>query len=173
MPFFCFENSGAIDRLYSWITSGGQDLLTCHYADILEGLSPGQLLLDLNGKAGTGKTPLMTSISTTFRQMADDAGIADVPFLRAVVSAATAMTFDGYTLHRLLHIPTPSSNLDTTLSSANLLSLQFTFHSILYLIIDDSFLLDTLLLFWIDLRCRQIFPLFRDKPFAGVSIVLI
>jgi hypothetical protein len=40
MPFFCFENNGAINGLYIWINYGGQDLLTCHYANFLVGLCP-------------------------------------------------------------------------------------------------------------------------------------
>jgi hypothetical protein len=91
----CFTaSSSAIDRLYSWITYGGQDLLTCHYANILDGLSPGQLLLDSSGRAGTGKTPLIMSFSTALRQMAEDASIANFPL---AVSAATVMTFNRYT----------------------------------------------------------------------------
>ena len=105
--------------------------------------------------------------------MAEEASITNLPFLRAAVPATTAMTFNGYTLHRLFRIPTPTSNYDTTLSSAELLSLQLEFHNIIYLIIDDSLLLDLILLSWIDQRCRQIFPLFQDKPLGGLSIVLV
>ena len=145
------------------------DVITNHYSDTLNAEQPPQLLLQVDGKAGAGKSYLIDMASTRLFDMAQHHGIRD-PVLRAAPTGIAAFSINGQTLHRLLRLPVRGSF--EPLSNAVLLSLQQSFTSCKYLIIDEKSMIGLLQLFYIDHRLREIFPNRSDEPFGGMNIIL-
>ena len=131
-----------------------------------------QLCLHLNGNAGPGRSRLLTLISMILNRMAEEAGIMNSPLRWATVTAVGAMNYDICTLHFLFHIPIPTPNNYMALNAIHQQSLRLEFRGVIFLIINESSLLGPQLLRWIDLRCREIFPFFAEKPFGGLNIIL-
>ena len=135
--------------------------LADHYSD--------QLLLHVDGAAGTGKSYLLDMISTHLKEKAFQHHIAD-PALRAPPTGVAAFNIHGETLHRLLRLPVGSKFYELT--EAMLFSLQSRWKMCRYLMIDEKSMLGLRQLHWLDSRLRQIFPS-STQPFGGIHILLL
>jgi hypothetical protein len=146
------------------------DVLVGHYHSILRGESLPPLEINLDGKAGTGKTSVILMASLEMIRIAEEAGEKD-PVLRSAPTGVAAHLFLGRTLHSLLMLPIKGRNEDDV-SPAHLTTLQAVFRFCKYLIIDEKSMVGLKQMGWIDKRLRQIFPAQADKPFGGISVVL-
>ena len=109
----------------------------------------------------------------TLEGMAEDAGIDETPILRAGTTAMVAFNVNGRTLHGIFRIPRSTSNQYTALDAGNAQSLQADLQNVRYLIVDEGAMLGSALEFWMDQRCRDIFPSRQGMPFGGLSIVMV
>jgi helitron helicase-like protein/uncharacterized protein DUF6570/PIF1-like helicase len=133
---------------------------------------PAQLLINLDGKAGTGKSHVIGVLSAALQDLADQAGIATSPILRAAPTGVAAHGIAGRTLHSLFHLPVPLKAQYEPLPSPKLKDTQELFRGVRYVIIDEKSMIGLRALQWIDRRCHQIFPSGRDQPFGGLNIII-
>jgi hypothetical protein len=144
------------------------DITVDHYRQGLEGLDPCQLLLNVDGVAGSGKTYTVMQISVMLQGIAGQHN-RENPLQRAAPTGVAAYAINGSTLHSLLHLPVKTAFKE--LPSASLMALQRLFRDTRYLIIDEKSMVDLATLHWIDLRFRQIFPGI-DRPFGGLNCLI-
>jgi hypothetical protein len=135
----------------------------------LGGRPPPQLLLNVDGEAGTGKTFTLLKACGRLQEIAIAAG-KSTPVLRAAPTGIAAFNIIGKTLHGLLRLPVKTKKSD--LSPATLQSLQASFSSCRFLIIDEKSMIDLKTLSLIDDRLRAIFPASSDQPFGGLNVLL-
>ena len=140
-----------------------------HCQDRFSGRTPVQLLMHIDGPAGTGKSYLIDMISTYLFDMAEQHGQLD-PVLRAAPTGVAAFGIQGQTLHRLLRLPVRKPF--ESLSNSVLLSLQQLFQQCHYLIVDEKSMIGLPELYQIDVRLKQIFPNHSDEPFRGMNVLL-
>ncbi|KAJ5171639.1 hypothetical protein N7492_004232 [Penicillium capsulatum] len=133
---------------------------------------PDQLLINVDGKAGTGKSHVIGVISATLQAVAEDAGITRSPILRAAPTGVAAYAISGRTLHSLFRLPVPVGTTYQPLQAAQLRDVQELFQGIQYLVIDEKSMIGLRTLTWIDNRCRQIFPQHTEQLFGGLNIIL-
>jgi hypothetical protein len=133
---------------------------------------PDQLLINLDGEAGTGKTHVIMLLSTTLASLAADAGISCSPILRAAPTGVAAYGIAGKTLHALFRLPIKLGSDYVRLTAESLSALQGQFYGVQYLIVDEKSMVGLLQLLWIDQRCREIFPQQRYSVFGGLNIVI-
>jgi hypothetical protein len=107
--------------------------VTEHYNKVLAGQSPEQLIVTLVFKAGSGKSELIETISVALLRMAEEAGVAKSPILRAASTAAGAANISGRTLHDLFHIPRQTSNHYMILTAESVQTLQDEFRDVTYM----------------------------------------
>ncbi|KAN0073157.1 hypothetical protein V8E54_008377, partial [Elaphomyces granulatus] len=81
------------------------DLIIGHYRNVLAGENPSQLLINLDGRAGT-----TTLISATLDEMAQSAGINKSPVVRAAPTGVAAYGISGRTLHSMFRLPVGRGN---------------------------------------------------------------
>jgi ATP-dependent DNA helicase PIF1 len=139
-----------------------------HFTEYLETGQESQLLLNVDGVAGSGKTYTLLKICSRLQELAFTAG-RENPVFRAAPTGIAAFNIVGKTLHSLLRLPVKSTA--TELSNASLQSLQAAFQSCRYLIIDEKSMIDLNTLSLIDDRLRAIFPS-TDQIFGGLNILL-
>ncbi|SLM38641.1 P-loop containing nucleoside triphosphate hydrolase [Lasallia pustulata] len=140
-----------------------------HCQDQFSGGTPAQLLMHVDGPAGTGKSYLIDMISTYLFDMAEQHGQPD-PVLRAAPTGVAAFGIQGQTLHRLIRLPV--WKLFEPLSNSVLLRLQQLYQHCHYLIIDEKSMIGLPELYQIDARLKQIFPNRSEEPFGGMNILL-
>ena len=145
------------------------DTIIDHYRSCFTGVASRQLLLHIDGSAGTGKSYLIDMTSTYLFDMAQRNGHQD-PVIRAAPTGVAAFGIQGQTLHRLLRLPVRKRF--EPLSNSVLLSLQLLYASCRYLIIDEKSMIGLPQLYYIDSRLRQIFPAHSDTPFGGLNIIM-
>jgi len=80
------------------------DLVVTHYRRHLAGEGPEQMLINLDGRAGTGKSFVVMLISTTLQSIASSAG-RENPILRVAPTGVAAHAINGRTLHALFRLP--------------------------------------------------------------------
>ena len=147
------------------------DMVTKHYEGILNRDGPPQLLINLDGKAGTGKTHVILLLSKVLHDMAGRIGHG-CPIIRAAPTGIAAHGIRGRTLHSLFRLPTgPTLHLNDPPTTA-LQEMQSTFAEVKYLVIDEKSMVQPKQILWIDQRCRAIFAGDREKPFGGLNIIL-
>ena len=146
-------------------------LIVNHYADYLHGRNPTQLRVNMDGKAGTGKTYVILQACVKVKEMATLAG-RKYPIICAAPTGIAAHSFHGRTLHSLFKIPVkiPAGGLSQKLSRANLCSLQALFTHCRYLFIDEKSMIGIKFLGLLDQRLREIFPAHQDEMYAGINI---
>ncbi|EED11952.1 hypothetical protein TSTA_000300 [Talaromyces stipitatus ATCC 10500] len=79
-----------LDRAYDWLP----------HIETMDGYRTDQLLVNLDGKAGTGKSYIINLLSTTLEAAARTRG-APPPIIRAAPTGVAAFNISGYTLHSL------------------------------------------------------------------------
>jgi ATP-dependent DNA helicase PIF1 len=129
---------------------------------------PSQLLLNVDGVAGSGKTFTLLKTCARIQELALQAGNHN-PVFRAAPTGVAAFNIIGQTLHSLLRLPVKGKKSD--LSVATLQSLQGLFRGCRFLIIDEKSMIDNVTLSLIDDRLRVIFPA-DPRPFGGVNVLL-
>jgi ATP-dependent DNA helicase PIF1 len=127
-----------------------------------------QLLLNVDGVAGTGKTFTLLKACAIIQEMATAAGKGN-PVFRAALIGIAAFNIIGKTLHSLLWLPVKTK---TDLSPGTLQSLQASFLSCRFLIIDEKSMIDLKTLSLIDDRLRSILLASSDQPFGGLNVLL-
>jgi ATP-dependent DNA helicase PIF1 len=150
------------------------DLFTRHYEESLSPVmqSPPQLLLQVDGQGGTGKTFLIHAITSRLRQLSP----GDPAVIKAAPTGVAACAIDGESLHSLLKIPVKQGGITSELSPLSpsaLSSLQARLRAIRYIIIDEKSMVGLRLLAYIDFRLREAFPSQQDEFFGGRSILLL
>ena len=130
---------------------------------------PSQLLLNVDGVAGSGKTFTLLKTCARIQELAREAGKQN-PVFRAAPIGIAAFNIIGKTLHSLLRLPVKGKKSD--LSVATLQSLQALFQDCRFLIIDEKSMIDIKTLSLIDDRLRAILPANSHQPFGGVNVLL-
>ena len=130
---------------------------------------PSQLLLNVDGVAGSGKTFTLLKTCARIQELAREAGKQN-PVFRAAPTGIAAFNIIGKTLHSLLRLPVKGKKSD--LSVATLQSLQALFQDCRFLIIDEKSMIDIKTLSLIDDRLRAILPAHSDQPFGGINVLL-
>ena len=130
------------------------------------------LYLNISGKAGCGKSAVLKCISKYIRSKAKP------NFMKIGAPTGTAaFLVNGKTLHFLFQLPvnksTASKNKISELKGDQLRSLQKRFENVELLVIDEKSMIGQYMLYMIEERLRQAKPKNADKPFGGVSIVLM
>lgn len=145
------------------------DTVVSQYSDELAGQPRRQLLLHVDGVAGSGKTFVLLKTCARIQELAQQAGKQN-PVFRAAPTGIAAFNIIGRTLHALLRLPVKGKKSD--LSVATLQSLQELFRDCRFLIIDEKSMIDTKTLSLIDDRLRAILPATSDQPFGGLNVLL-
>jgi ATP-dependent DNA helicase PIF1 len=145
------------------------DTVVSQYSNELGGQSPPQLLLHVDGVAGSGKTFVLLKTCARIQELAQQAGKPN-PVFRAAPTGIAAFNIIGKTLHALLQLPVKGKKSD--LSIATLQSLQSLFQDCRFLIIDEKSMIDIKTLSLINDRLHVILPATSDQPFGGVNILL-
>jgi hypothetical protein len=130
---------------------------------------PSQLLLNVDGVAGSGKTFTLLKVCARIQELAEEAGKQN-PVFRAAPTGIAAFNIVGKTLHSLLRLPVKGKKSD--LSAATLQALQSLFQNCRFLIVDEKSMIDIKTLSLIDDRLRAILPASSHQPFGGVNVLL-
>jgi len=146
------------------------DTFVGHYQQVLDGQAPPQLLVQVDGKGGTGKSHALLCTSDRLEQMARENGHR-CPVARVAPTGVAANNIRGSTLHSLLSLPVNSSM--NVLDQAALGRLQARLQDYHYYIIDEKSMIGLRQLSFIDQRFRQAYPQDHNKPFGGRNIMLI
>jgi hypothetical protein len=144
-----------IDHYQHWL-SNGQD--------------NGQLMINLDGRAGTGKTFVITMISSHLQSMQRLQGHPKSPVLRLAPFGSASYGVQGQTLHSLLRLPI--SVVMSLLPAAQLATLITALRGVHYLIIDEKSMLGLRTLSRIDQRLRQVFPERKNECFGSMNVIL-
>jgi ATP-dependent DNA helicase PIF1 len=146
------------------------DIIITHYTrDLNAGRQLPQLLLNVDREAGTGKTFTLLKACARIQEMATATGNSN-PVLRAAPIGIAAFNIISKTLYSLLRLPVKIKKTD--LLPGTLQSLQASFSSCQFLIIDEKSIIDLKTLSLIDDRLRAIFPASSDQPFGGLNVLL-
>jgi ATP-dependent exoDNAse (exonuclease V) alpha subunit len=130
---------------------------------------PPQLLLNVDGVAGSGKTFTLLKTCARLQELATEAG-KQTPVFRAAPTGIAAFNIIGKTLHSLLRLPVKGKKSD--MSPATLQALQSRFQDCRFLIIDEKSMIGVQTLSLIDDRLRAIFPASSHLPFGGINVLL-
>lgn len=98
------------------------DMFTQHLQDCLDPTktNPAQLLVQVDGQGGTGKSFVINALSTKLNYPSPGC------VAKAAPTGIAANAINGMTLHRLLHLPVSRSVILTTLSHTELANMQAT-----------------------------------------------
>jgi ATP-dependent DNA helicase PIF1 len=145
------------------------DVVVNSYLEELQtGIPSQQLLLNVDGVAGSGKTFTLLKICSRISSLAATAKKND-PIFRAAPTGVAAFNIIGKTLHSLLRLPVKGKTAHLT--SGALQSLQSVFQDCRFLIIDEKSMIDLKVFSLINSRLRAIFP-DNPLPFGGINILL-
>ena len=134
--------------------------------DVQDSLNPDQLLLNIHGSAGSGKTTWLKKVISYCNHILGP-GIIKT----CAPSGTAANLINGYTIHSLLNIY-PSSKELPKISGKRLADLQKKFEKVKIICIDEKSMIGQMLFKQIDQRLRQATAR-QDKPFGGMSIILL
>ncbi|OXV05322.1 hypothetical protein Egran_06910, partial [Elaphomyces granulatus] len=109
------EHPETTDRVRSSATVEGlefkqrqlYELIIGHYRNVLRKEPVEQLIINLDGKGGTGKSHVIKLISAHSDEMAANAGVSQCPIVRAAPTGVAAVGINGRTLHSLFRFPVP------------------------------------------------------------------
>lgn len=150
------------------------DICMKHVEQCWEGFKPPQLLLHIDGKAGTGKSFTIDCLSTNAHHLVKlYHGIEGYPepIMRAGPTGVSAVNIRGRTLHSLLRLPLKNLPNIGHLSIPMKQKLKDDMRGVHLLIIDEKSMIGADTLFAIDHRLRDILANL-DEPFGGLSILL-
>jgi ATP-dependent DNA helicase PIF1 len=139
------------------------------YSKSLLGEHSPQLLFNMDGTAGCGKTYLIAAISQGLHDMAVSHLQPD-PFLVFAPSGVAALNVHGRTIHSGFSLPMCGFH---QLSGSRLAAQQLQWKHIRFVIIDEKSMLGLRTLAQIDSRCRQFFPQHANIPFGNLNVTLV
>ena len=139
------------------------------YAKILVDEEPPQMLLNIDGTAGCGKTYLIAAICQGLRKLADEHDQPD-PIRVLAPSGVAALNVRGRTLHSGFSLPL---NGFSALSGSRLANMQLLWEGVYFVIIDEKSMLGLRTLAQINSRCQQLFPNNANLPFRGLNVALV
>jgi hypothetical protein len=148
------------------------DKYVAAYSEILtrrENNDPPQTLFNIDGTAGCGKTYLIAAICQCLRDLASQHGHPN-PIRVLAPSGVAALNIHGRTLHSGFGLPL---NGFVPLTGSRLANMQLLWEGVYFVIIDEKSMLGLRTLAQIDLRCRQLFPQFANRPFGNISVALV
>lgn len=144
------------------------DCLLDHYHDHLRGSEPSQLLLQVDGEAGTGKSYLIAMISSHLAHLARSKEVSD-PVLRVAPTGVAAHAVSGRTIHSLFRLAANSPIQD--LAQPVLDELRDVLRPCRYLFVDEKSMLSKWHLEAMHKRCCQATGI-HHSPFGGINVVL-
>lgn len=144
------------------------DTVISHYQRRSSGLDRRPLLLNIDGRAGTGKSFLIQVLSAHLRVLAG--GNREI-IVRCAPTGAASYGILGSTLHSLFKLPVGKAKFQK-LAPAQVQALQLKLAGIQYVIIDEKSMVSLATLARIEQRLQQAFPA-SEELFGGVSILLI
>ena len=169
------QSTSQSDNL-NWQQRQLYDTVLQHYDQHLafergEGPAPRQLLINVDGSAGTGKSYVIKLISAHLQAAARNHGLAS-PVLRLAPTGSAAFNIEGSTIHSALKIPVGSKFGAPT--DAQRTGLQNAFRPIRYIVIDEKSMVSLQLMGQIDQRLRSAAFERPDaaKYFGGMNILL-
>ena len=132
-----------------------------------------QLLVNISGAAGTGKTFFLNTLRRWTQDNIKNFGNEFV--LPAAPTGAAAFLIGGSTLHSLLYLPTKlkKNQRMPRLDGSRLKSLQERFKNVGLLVIDEKSMIGQKTFWMISERLKEARPASQDKPFGGVSVALL
>jgi hypothetical protein len=140
-----------------------------HYQGSFRPSQP-QLLLNVDGQAGTGKSYIIHRLSDELERLASQYDHRS-PILRAAPTGVAANVISGRTLPTLFQLPV-KLNKPCELTGVSLNNLQLRLRHCRYLIIDEKSMISPHMLEIIDSQYRQVFPTTKDQNFGGLNIIL-
>ena len=147
------------------------DLITNHFTAFLQERNPPQLLVNLDGVGGTGKTYVVEVISSALVLLASGYGRQN-PLMRCAPTGVAAFLISGRTINSIFRIPIVQKyGTLPLLEGAGLAQLQAQLRGVKYIVIDEKSMVGLTMLSWIHARCAQAFP-GSDEDFGGISIIL-
>jgi hypothetical protein len=139
------------------------------YSKILNGENLPQLLFNIDGTAGCGKTYLISAICQELRRMANEHNQPD-PIRVLAPSGVAALNIRGRTIHSALGLPLRGF---ASISGSRLANMQLDWEGVHFVIIDEKSMLGQRTLAMIDSRFRQIFPRTSKEPFGNINVSLV
>lgn len=132
-----------------------------------------QLLLQVDGRGGTGKSFALEIMVAELRRLALGAGIeASGIVLIAAPTGVAANAIGGQTLHSLLRLPITPAKEMPLLSVEEATNLRRQIQAVEFLFIDEKSMIGCVALYRIDRRLRQILEQ-PDLPFGGRNVILM
>ena len=125
------------------------------------------LLMIIQGTAGTRKSLLINCIREMLIALA---GSGPSPIMLLAPTCVAAFNIQASTIHSALHLPLKDL---TPLEGNALAKFQEELKHIRYILIDEMSFIGPKLLHQVDQRLREAFPLKRNFPFGGCSIILV
>ena len=127
---------------------------------------PEPLRINIDGTAGTGKSFLISAISTELQNLAFQQNKPN-PVIRLAPTGIAAFGINGMTAHSALSLPVKSSF--SPLTSSTLSRFQHQWKDIKLLIIDEKSMVGRIMAGKIDSRLRQII---NDEVMGGIGVLL-
>ena len=149
-----------------------QGNLNCASTKKLTNLKVTQYYLIYQGAGGTGKSVVCKTIA---KHLIDKFPDEKHKFKILAPTGCAAYNVNGTTVHSGLQIPIKFSDDDPVhaLSNDSLLRLQKDLEGVELIMIDEKSMVSTTKLYQIDQRLREARPEQADKPFGGISIILM
>jgi Cdc6-like AAA superfamily ATPase len=148
------------------------DMFVGHYEAVLDGGTPEPLLIQVDGRGGTGKSHVINLLSTRLDQLSLARGHLPV-VVRCAPPGVAANNINGCTLHSLLRLPVNKSQEIEPLFNSSLTNLQNKLRQFQYLILDEKSMIGLRQLAFVDQRLRQAFPQNAHLYFGGMSVLLL
>ncbi len=145
------------------------DAYVAAYSNILKGEKVSQMLFNIDGTAGCGKTYLISVICQELRRIANEHNKTD-PIRVLAPSGVAALNIRGRTLHSALGLPLHGF---APMSGSRLANMQLDWEGVHFVIIDEKSTLGQRTLAMIDSRFRQIFPRTSKDPFGNINVALV
>jgi ATP-dependent DNA helicase PIF1 len=127
---------------------------------------PEPLLINVDGTAGTGKSFLISAISTELQNLAFQQNKPN-PVMRLAPTGIAAFGINGMTIHSALSLPVKSSFNELVPSALS--KLQYQWKDIKLLIIDEKSMIGRTMAGKMDSRLRQILG---DDVMGGIGVLL-
>ena len=151
------------------------DMVTQHIVGLMnedEAKRPEPLKLIVQGGAGVGKSH---TLNTIIKFIVDTYGVNSNILKTAAPTGTAAFAIDGKTLHDLLQIPVAkqANQAMDDLTGDALMRLQMKMEGTKVLVIDEMSMISPGFLYKMHRRLQEAFPNCKDKPFGGVTIILL
>jgi ATP-dependent DNA helicase PIF1 len=131
-----------------------------------------QLLLNIDGEAGTGKSFLTMNTCAKLESMMEEApDPGDNPVKRLAPTGVAAFNIMGKTLYAAFRLLKIMVGEYVPLRGAALKTMQQEFKHVSYVIIDKKSMIGLTQFTWVEKRCRQIRPSIHE-PFGSINIII-